>query len=130
MCQATVRIGDTTRIEAALAKVYNRVDDERYPVGDTREAATLAQQLPDPGADAPTPDSPEMAALLDQLIRDYETRWLDESIPALDGHTPRQAADDPTRRGDLIKLLDSFPAGDAARGGMDADRMRGVLGLG
>ncbi|WP_328993247.1 hypothetical protein OG394_02950 [Kribbella sp. NBC_01245] len=34
---------------------------------------------------------------------------LDESIPALAGATPRQAAGDPTRRDDLIKLLDSFP---------------------
>jgi hypothetical protein len=34
-----------------------------------------------------------------------------------------------TRRGDLIKLLDTFPAGDAGRGGMDADRLRAPLGL-
>ena len=40
-----------------------------------------------------------------------------------------QAADDPTRRADLIKLLETFPAGDAARGGMDADRLRAALGL-
>jgi hypothetical protein len=39
------------------------------------------------------------------------------------------AADDPTRRGDLVKLLDTFPAGEAARGGMDADRLRASLGL-
>jgi hypothetical protein len=37
-------------------------------------------------------------------------------------------ADDPTRRGDLIKLLDSFPAGDS-RGSMDVDRLRAALGL-
>ena len=43
--------------------------------------------------------------------------------------TPRQAADDPTRRGDLIKLLDTFPAGEATRGGMDAERLRVALGL-
>jgi hypothetical protein len=36
-------------------------------------------------------------AVLANFIRDYETNWLDELIPALDGHTPRQAADDPTR---------------------------------
>lgn len=43
--------------------------------------------------------------------------------------TPREAVDDPTRRGDLIKLLDSFPADAAARGGMDVDRLRVALGL-
>ncbi|REY37966.1 DUF2384 domain-containing protein, partial [Mycobacterium tuberculosis] len=69
------------------------------------------------------------AAALEEFIRDYETSWLDQPIPALDGHTPRQAADDPTRRADLIKLLDTFPAGAGARGGMDADRLRTALGL-
>ncbi|WP_414582891.1 hypothetical protein, partial [Mycobacterium tuberculosis] len=28
-----------------------------------------------------------------------------------------------------IKLLDTFPAGAGARGGMDADRLRTALGL-
>ena len=70
-----------------------------------------------------------MAAALAEFIRDYESNWLDERIPALDGHTPRQAAADPTRRDDLIKLLDTFPAGEAARGGMDADRLRDALDL-
>ncbi|WP_141772605.1 DUF2384 domain-containing protein, partial [Mycobacterium malmoense] len=59
----------------------------------------------------------------------YETKWLDKPLPALDGRTPRQAAGDPTRRGDLVKLLDSFPIGAAARGGMDVDRLRVALGL-
>ncbi len=65
--------------------------------------------MPVTGAGAPDPDSPELAAALEEFIRDYETSWLDQPIPALDGHTPRQAADDPTRRADLIKLLDTFP---------------------
>ncbi|MFL6122612.1 hypothetical protein [Actinophytocola sp.] len=37
---------------------------------------------------------------LDGFIRDYERKWLDEPIPALAGHTPREAAANPTRRGD------------------------------
>jgi hypothetical protein len=75
------------------------------------------------------PNDPEVAAILEGIIHEYETSWLDEPIPALDGHTPRQAADDPTRRADLIRLLDTFPVGAAARGGMDADRLRAALGL-
>jgi hypothetical protein len=75
------------------------------------------------------PDDPQVAAALDEIIHVYETNWLDEPIPALDGQTPRQAADDPTRRADLVKLLASFPSGAAARGGMDADRLRAALGL-
>jgi hypothetical protein len=31
-------------------------------------------------------DDPEVAAVLDEFIREYETTWLDEPIPALDGH--------------------------------------------
>ena len=135
--------GDTLRVEANSEKRMDRVlatlarldpamsvlDDSRRPVRDAREAAELAKQLPMTGEDALDPDDPELAAFLDEFIRDYETKWLDEPIPALDGHTPRQAADDPTRRSDLIKLLDTFPAAKAGRGGMDADRLRAALGL-
>ena len=96
---------------------------------DISEVAELAKQMPLADEDTLDLDDPEVAAAVDDFIREYETKWLDEPIPALDGHTPRQAADDPTRRGDLIKLLDTFPAGDAARGGMDADRLRAALGL-
>jgi tetratricopeptide (TPR) repeat protein len=105
------------------------LDDSRRPVRNTREAAELVNPLQTADEDVLDPDDPKVAAALEEFIRDYETRWLDEPIPALDGYTPRQAADDPTRRGDLIKLLDSFPAGGATRGGMDADRLRAALGL-
>jgi hypothetical protein len=79
--------------------------------------------------DALDSDDPEVAALRDEFVRDYETKWLDEAIPALGGYTPRQAADDPTRRGDLIKLLDTFPAVAPGGVGMDPDRLRDALGL-
>ena len=132
--------GDTLRVDANSEKRMDRMlaalarldpamtvlADSRRPIRNAREAAELAKQMPIPEGDA---SDPELTAVLDGFIRDYETKWLDEPIPALDGHTPRQAADDPTRRGDLIKLLDSFPAGEAARGGMDADRLRAALGL-
>jgi tetratricopeptide (TPR) repeat protein len=188
ICEATVRLGDQTGIEAALDAIYDRVDgegpacwyehvitdgmqriratlvleddtlrvetnseermdrvlaklnsvdramtvidDSRRRVRDAHDAAELAQQLPYASVDPPDPDDPEIASALNQFIHDYEANWLDAPIPALDGHTPRQAADDPTRRGDLIKLLDSFPAGATARGGMDVDRLRAALGLG
>ncbi|MDI3315413.1 MAG: SEC-C domain-containing protein [Mycobacterium sp.] len=135
--------GDTLRVETNSEKRMDRVlstlarldpamtvlADTRHPLRNTREAAELARQLPITGGQALDPEDPEIAAALDEFIRDYEAKWLDEPIPALAGHTPRQAADDPTRRADLIRLLDTFPAGEAARGGMDADRLRDALGL-
>jgi hypothetical protein len=140
---ALVLDGDTLRVEANSEKRMDRVlatlarldpamnvlDDSRRPLRDAREAAELAKQMPITGEGALDPDDPELAAFLDEFVRGYETKWVDEPIPALDGHTPRQAADDPTRRGDLIKLLDTFPAGAASRGGMDVDRLRAALGL-
>jgi hypothetical protein len=74
------------------------------------------------------PAGPEIAAALEAFIRDYERKWLDEPIPALAGHTPREAAADPTRRGDLIRLLDSFPSG-VTPGRMSPDRLRTALDL-
>jgi len=113
-----IRLDSTVRV----------VDDFRRPIRETREAAELAAQLP-AAEDARDPDDSAVAEMLDEFIREYEAKWLDEPIPALDGHTPRHAADDPTRRGDLIKLLDSFPADDDTPGRMSAERLRSALGL-
>lgn len=101
------------------------IEDTRTPAGDLMGSAT--SENPPPAA--PEPDDPELLAYMEQMIADYEQRWLDESIPALSGLTPREAAADPTRRDDLIRLLDTFPAGAAAGHGMNADRLRAALGL-
>ncbi|KZS70235.1 hypothetical protein A4G29_17185 [Mycobacterium kansasii] len=137
---ALVLDADTLRVETNSEKRMDRVlatvaaldpamrvlEDSRRPMGDTRELAELAKQLP--ATEERAPDGPEVAAALEEFVRDYETKWLDRPIPALEGRTPRQAADDPTRRGDLIKLLDSFPAA-AGAGAMDVNRLRAALGL-
>lgn len=134
--------GDTLRVQANSEPRMDRVlatlaqldpavtvlDDIRHPVRDAREAAEVAARMPVSGQSPLDPADPQ-AALLDEVIRGHEARWLDEPIPALAGRTPRQAADDPTRRGDLIKLLDTFPSGAGAGAGMDADRLREALGL-
>ena len=73
-------------------------------------------------------EHPEVAAAVAKMIAGYEERWLDESIPALSGLTPREAAADPTRRDDLIRLLDSFPAKGSLHE-MDGGRLRAALGL-
>jgi hypothetical protein len=135
--------GDTVKVEANSENRMDRVlavlagldpavtvlDDSRQPISDVRDFMELDKQTPDGDEDALDSDSPELVAARDAFIRDYESKWLDMTIPALDGHTPREAADDPTRRADVIRLLDSFPADGAGRGGMDVGRLRDALGL-
>jgi hypothetical protein len=73
-----------------------------------------------------------MAEIAAQVIREKEVEWLDESIPALGGLTPREAADDPTRREDLLALLVEFERRDLPGTGFtsfNAKRIRTLLGL-
>jgi hypothetical protein len=76
--------------------------------------------------------SAEAEAVLDRFMRRKELEWVDESIPALGGLTPRQALDDPTRREDLLALvreLDRSPGLGNGGQGFDAGRIRSLLGL-
>ncbi len=43
-----------------------------------------------------------------ELARQAQAHWLDDHVPALGGLTPREAAADPTRREQLVRLLDEF----------------------
>ncbi len=114
----------------ALGPSVTLLDETREPAGDLRAMQRLAANgskpqgaLLDPAAD------PALAATLNEMARTYEAAWLDESIPALAGHTPRECAADPTRRPDLIRLLDSFPEDDGTPGAMSPARLRAALGL-
>jgi len=78
---------------------------------------------------------PAIAAAMEQMMRDYEQRWVSDSIPALGGMTPRQALEDPEMRRELEAMLDDM-AWDARRveasgttGTMDPDRIRELLGI-
>ncbi len=53
-------------------------------------------------------ESTAMARLNEEISRQIQARWLDENVPALGGLTPRQAAADPTRRGQLERLVAEF----------------------
>ncbi len=104
------------------------VDEERESVPEARARLGRSASVPALGPDVP----PEVAKALETLMRQKEVQWLDEGVPALGGLTPRQAADDPTRREDLVSLLHEFgtredvPAGGF---GFSASRLRGYLGL-
>ncbi|MGH9268882.1 MAG: hypothetical protein ACRD0D_12000, partial [Acidimicrobiales bacterium] len=72
---------------------------------------------------------PDALAQIQDLL---ERRWLDESVPALGGLRPGQAADDPTRRDELARLIVSFPDGNELAGAeltMRPTRLRELLGL-
>ena len=87
----------------------------------------------DPADAPPRPDltDPVLRQVLAEFIADQERRWLDESIPALGGRTPRDAAEDPIGREQLEQLLASFPESAADDlGVMSAERLRKALDLG
>jgi hypothetical protein len=58
-----------------------------------------------------------------------EEWWLEESVPALGGITPREAAADPTRWEDLEALLRSFERREGPNPAMRASSLRRKLGL-
>jgi hypothetical protein len=54
---------------------------------------------------APQKPDPEIAALLAGFINDHYRSWVDEPLPALQGKTPRQAAQNPKDRSRLSEIL-------------------------
>ena len=101
------------------------IEESRIPVSSPRDIEAMAGAFGDP-----EPPPPELAAFLAEHMHKLEDEWLDDQIPALQGLTPRQAAADPTRREDLIALLNSFDAfGESDAGTFDVDRLRRELGL-
>ena len=77
--------------------------------------------------------SPDVRAALEEVMSEMEDRWVDESVPALGGLTPRQAKDDPTRREDLLALLREFEQRELPDGApfatFNVARLRAKLGL-
>jgi SEC-C motif/Protein of unknown function (DUF2384) len=98
---------------------------------DVRDFEDAMEDL-DPGAAPPPLDQndPAIRQVLEEHVAQQERRWLDESIPALGGQTPREAAADPIGRERLEQLLDSFPGPTPDNPGtFDPDRLRNALGL-
>lgn len=121
-------------VRAALAGAVV-VSDERTPmdVASILRRKELEESLfPAAHADAEPAwaDGPEAAEALSEIRDRFELRWCDESVPALDGLTPREAAADPTTRERLVRLIASFenPLMQTAVT-MRPERLRELLGL-
>ena len=111
-------------IATALSSAAFIEDDVRSPDD------ALADHDPEAPNGMMDPNDPAVRELMAQVMADYERRWLDESIPALSGRTPRDAVTDPIGREQVEQLLATFPVPDASDAGvMNPDRIREALGL-
>lgn len=106
-------------------------EERRDPVDTSREhrSANVGAGDEDVSWRAGDPEMPpEAAAALEEHMINYERAWVDRSLPALGGLTPRQALDDPRHRLDLDDLLEEI-AERAAPGLMSPKRIHALLGL-
>ena len=104
------------------------ISDQRAPFDPRVRRSVLA-----PERKPPPFDEPMIAEALERRRATQERRWCDQPVPALEGHTPREAAADPTRREALERLLTSFEqrVSDASESVimMRPARLRALLGL-
>jgi len=116
----------------AIEETHEPVADAwRRHLGDRARAAGARTAGAPTGAE-PAALPPEAVAAMAQLMREREVAWLDEPVPALGGLTPREAADDPTRREDLVALLHEYERTVVPEGAIsyDVSRLRQLLGIG
>lgn len=130
-----LRASTEERFESLLSLIVDSLPDVKV-VSEERTDARAALRRPrlteEYEEDTPVELPPEVDEQLSRFIRAQEIAWLDESIPALKGLTPRQAAADPTRREDLLLLLREFERTHLPEGtsrGFDAGRLRQLLDI-
>jgi hypothetical protein len=130
--------------EALIAEVVPEaelIDAERLPAEDVLVGMGDGPDEDDPANDDGLLDldalDPEaragLEAELEAMMLRHEDAWLDTPLPILHGATPRQAVDDPTRRDELLRLLDEMERHAASWSSpgrpMDATRLRELLGI-
>lgn len=120
-------------IETALPEARLREDRRRHPVDiedEESENDSGAGGLGRRGLQPVDEADPEIRAQIEQLMIAKEHEWLDESIPALGGRTPRDAVRDPIGREEVRQLLASWPEPPlGVVGGFRASRLRALLDL-
>ena len=103
------------------------LEHEQQDGAELARAAAAGPGGPSDDDDGLADGGPEVAAAIAEMMRGYEESWLDEPVPALKGVTPRQAVADPTRRGDVVRLLRSWP--EPTLMSMSKVRIAAALGL-
>jgi hypothetical protein len=95
------RLGDDARL------VDRSVHDLEADLRDRQQARARGEAI-EPAATDDAPDSLELQALNDEMMRRHWEGWLDERVPALGDKTPRQAARTAKGRERLGALLGEF----------------------
>ena len=128
----SVRRADDTRaqIEAAAGTLL------RHRIRSETSAASLLKQAELQGAGRDrrpqTEMTPEMQVGMREFLERYMQQWLDESIPALHGLTPRQAAADPKQHRALEALIRELEYREGEKpeaDRYDTDTLRNTLGM-
>jgi len=118
-----------TLVETALPGARLLEDRRRLP------ADIVDDEDDEPGAGSKsglTPldeADPAVRAAVEELMLTKEREWIDESIPALGGRTPRDAVRDPVGREEVRQLLASWPDPPPGAFGFRASRIRALLDL-
>jgi hypothetical protein len=105
----TVEVNSSERAAELRMLVGEALPDAEAIDADVRPFEMPDQPVRTSGRPSVDRDDRETRAALAEYVAGYERRWLDQSVPALGGRTPREAADDPIGREELTRLLASFP---------------------
>lgn len=104
--ELVIEVNSEARLERVLTGLADAAEVVTQTVQPVRNPTELKAMT---GATSPAPPTePPDPETIEPIVDMLERRWLDEEVPALGGMTPRQAADDPTRREDLVALLRTF----------------------
>ena len=122
----TVTAMSEVRIGRVAAELARHLPDARLVSEERNELDTLA--APEEMPEEPTP---ELKAALAAWLEQREALWCEEPVPALGGLTPREAVADPTRREEVVRLINSFDTGgdEDDLPGFRPSRLRALLGL-
>ncbi|MGH3518514.1 MAG: SEC-C metal-binding domain-containing protein [Haloechinothrix sp.] len=129
--QWTVETNSLERLRELQALLHPAAPNARLISESSVPMEDLFGTEPSAGGAPATMSSEEHEHLLEQAAREHERRWVDESIPALGGRTPREAvAQGGAAWAELNALLDDLDWTNRRQGGqgMSAERIRKLLG--